>query len=450
MICETVILLTYYYRQEDRDDGILRHIIGAFCPTYLPFDLYLYEPLKRIFRRVIVYDFLRRRAELGLRAMNDEVLAVVRKERPKYVLWTSFYDDVRNTTLQAIRKEGATVVGWFFDDEWRFSSYSKYWIPYLDYCVTNAISVEPRYRQLGARVIRTVPNTGVAVDVDWAHLKERYDVAFLGSIRTADRRWYLDEFRTNSMSVDVFGEGSGGYVSFQQMLDIYKTSKINLNFSKTGAHPWARQLKGRVFQVCLAGGFLLTEYAPGIENYFELGKQIICFDSPREMVDKARYYLNHEAERRAIARAGWERAKGEYSSSCMVARVFEEIAEDLTSGVRNGNPAAGLKLTINARRVLATYHQEWGRAQIQENDKRGLWEDDLALALLNMPWNTLARFYRLFALLPWSARHAIFNGLLRLEKRRFGVSAQHWIILRSYVRRMIESLLRRPRQGYRA
>ena len=450
MICETVILLTYYYRQEDRDDGILRHIIGAFCPTYLPFDLYLYEPLKRIFRRVIVYDFLRRRAELGLRAMNDEVLAVVRKERPKYVLWTSFYDDVRNTTLQAIRKEGATVVGWFFDDEWRFSSYSKYWIPYLDYCVTNAISVEPRYRQLGARVIRTVPNTGVAVDVDWAHLKERYDVAFLGSIRTADRRWYLNEFRTNSMSVDVFGEGSGGYVSFKQMLDIYKTSRINLNFSKTGAHPWARQLKGRVFQVCLAGGFLLTEYAPGIENYFELGKQIICFDSPREMVDKARYYLNHEAERRAIARAGWERAKGEYSSSCMVARVFEEIAEDLTSGVRNGNPAAGLKLTINARRVLATYHQEWGRAQIQENDKRGLWEDDLALALLNMPWNTLARFYRLFALLPWSARHAIFNGLLRLEKRRLGVSAQHWIILRSYVRRMIESLLRRPRQGYRA
>src|SRR5207247_514481 len=156
---------------------------------------------------------------------------------------------------------------------------------------------EPRYRQLGARVIRTVPNTGVAVDVDWAHLKERYDVAFLGSIRTADRRWYLNEFRTNSMSVDVFGEGSGGYVSFKQMLDIYKTSRINLNFSKTGAHPWARQLKGRVFQVCLAGGFLLTEYAPGIENYFELGKQIICFDSPREMVDKARYYLNHEAER---------------------------------------------------------------------------------------------------------------------------------------------------------
>src|SRR5438552_12367696 len=91
-----------------------------------------------------------------------------------------------------------------------------------------------------------------------------------------------------------------------------------------------------------------------------------------------------------------------------------------------------------------------GQSADSGNDKRGLWEDDLALALLNMPWNTLARFYRLFALLPWSARHAIFNGLLRLEKRRFGVSAQHWIILRSYVRRMIESLLRRPRQGYRA
>src|SRR5438552_19085832 len=117
MRCETVILLTYYYRQEDRDHRMLRHIIGAFCPTYLPFDLHLYDPLKRMFRRFIVYAFLRRRAELGLQAMNDVVLALVRAERPTYVLWISFYDDNRHIPLETIRQEGATGVGWFFDDE---------------------------------------------------------------------------------------------------------------------------------------------------------------------------------------------------------------------------------------------------------------------------------------------------------------------------------------------
>src|SRR3989475_12692029 len=346
---ETVILLTYYYRQEDRDHGILRHILGAFSPSYLPFDLYLHEPLKRIFGRVIVYDFLRRRAELGLRAMNDEILAVVREERPKYVLWTSFYDDIRNTTLETIRKEGTTVVGWFFDDEWRFSSYSKYWIPYLDYCVTNAISVAPTYRQLGARVIQTVPNSGVAIDVDWAHLEEGYDLAFVGSTRTADRRRYLDEFRINNTPVNVFGEGHGGYVPFERMLDIFRTSRINLNFSKAGSYPWVRQIKGRVFQVCLAGGFLLTEYAPGIEKYFELDKEVVCFDSAKEVVDKVRYYLNHEEERRVIARAGWERATREYTSCCMVAKVFEEVEENFVKGDKNQDLPARVSMPLWVR-----------------------------------------------------------------------------------------------------
>jgi len=443
MRCETVILLTYYYRQEDRDHRMLRHIIGAFCPTYLPFDLHLYDPLKRMFRRVIVYDFLRRRAELGLKAMNDEVLALVREERPKYVLWTSFYDDIRNITLEAIRKEGATVVGWFFDDEWRFSSYSKYWIPYLDYCVTNAISVVPRYRQLGARVIQTVPNSGVTVDVDWAHLEEGYDLAFVGSTRTADRRRYLDEFRINNTPVNVFGEGHGGYVPFERMLDIFRTSRINLNFSKAGSYPWVRQIKGRVFQVCLAGGFLLTEYSLGLEKYFEPGKEVVSFNSPRDMINKARYYLNHEAERRAIARAGWERANMEYSSSRMVARVFEEIEEDLARRVRGSDSAARLKMTIQARKVFARYHQDWGSARIQEDDRRNFWEDDLALALSYVPWSIFAWLYRILGLLPLSVRFSVFSRLRRLENRRLGITALHWITFRSFVRRMIEGFLRK-------
>jgi spore maturation protein CgeB len=449
MIDETILFLTYYFRQQDRDHRILKHVIGRFGGAYLPFDLHLSAPLERIFSKVIVYDFLLRRAELGVRAMNDEVLALVTNERPKYVLWPSFYDDIRKSTLEAIRKRGTRVVGWFFDDEWRFHSYSKYWISYLDYCVTNAISVEPAYRQLGARVIQTIPNTGIGVDVDWEHLEEKHDVTFVGSIRTADRKWYVEELKRNNIAVEVFGEGSGGYVSFHQMLDIYRTSKINLNFSKTVNEHGRRQIKGRVFQVCLAGGFLLTEYAPGIEKYFALGKEIVCFGSPREMVDHARYYLTHEAERRAIARAGWERAQGDYSSSRMVARVFDEIEEDLARGATDSAPAARLKLSIHARRVLATYHLVWGRAQIEENDPRGLWKDDLALTLSYIPWHVLAWFYAILASLPWSIRSSVFSGLRRMESRRFSMTAGDlryvWQTLKSFVGRMTKGLRRRPR-----
>jgi spore maturation protein CgeB len=447
MIDETILFLTYYSRPQDREHRILKHIIGSFCGAYLPFDLYLSSPLEKIFSNVIVYDFLRRRAELGLRAMNEEVLALVKEARPKYVLWTSFYDDIRKSTLEAIRKHGTNVVGWFFDDEWRFRSYSKYWIPYLDYCVTNAISAVPEYRQLGARVLQTIPNTGIGVDVDWAHLDEERDLSFVGSIRTSDRRRYVEELAANDIPVEVFGEGSGGYIPFQRMLDIFRTSRINLNFSKTLGHRGPRQIKGRVFQVCMAGGFLLTEYAPGIEKYFELGREIVCFDGPREMVDKARYYLTHEAERRAIAGAGWERAKSAYSSSSMVERVFKEIEEDLAKGAKDRAPVARLKPSFPARRVLATYHLVWGRAQVEEKDPREFWVDDLALGHSYVPWYLWGWVYRVLGWLPWSARLSVFRMVHRLENKRFGVDPQHWLTLKSSVRRRTKGFLRRLRQG---
>ncbi len=55
------------------------------------------------------------------------------------------------------------------------------------------------------------------------------------------------------------------------------------------------------------GCFLLNEYVPGIEKHFELDREIVCFRSPQELVEKARYYLAHEEERAAIARRGQEK-----------------------------------------------------------------------------------------------------------------------------------------------
>jgi spore maturation protein CgeB len=448
---ESILLLTYYYRPEDRDHQILRHIVEGFCGVHLPFDLHLYEPLKRISRRVLLYDFLRRRAELGLKAMNEEVLAIGRNQRPKYVLWTALQDDIRQSTLAAIRKTGSVVVGWFFDDEWRFDSYSKYWIPYLDYCVTNALSAVPRYRQLGARVIHTIPNTGVVVNVDWAHLEPKYDITFVGNITATDRMRHIDAFRTNNIPVQLFGKGSGGDVSFQQMLDIFGTSRINLNFSKT--IDWSFQIKGRPFQVCLAGGFLLTEYAPGLERYFELGKEIVCFESPSEMVDKARYYLNHESERRAIARAGWERARGEHSSSHMVAKVFEEIEEDLARGTRDNAPTSHLRMALQARRAPSIYHTTWAKAEMEEEYTRGLWRDDIKLALSYDPGYAWVWFYRIVASLPRSARLSVFERIHRLENA-FGFTAVAWLdfwpILKSFVSQMTQSLVKRSASRPRA
>ncbi len=428
MIDETIILLTYYYEPGYRNHLLLKHVAKNHLGVYLPFDVYLYEPLRRIFRKVVLYDYLKRMTEVGVRAVNEEIIALVREEHAKYVLWTSWQYDVQESTLETIRRGGGKVVGWFFDDDWRFDDYSRWWIPYLDYCVTNAFDVVPKYRQLGARVIHTTPNTGVAIERDWSNIKEKYDVSFVGSRNCADRQLFIDELNRRGLSVQVFGDGWAGYVTFEQMIEIFQTTRINLNFSKAVTEEReVLQIKGRVFQVCLAGGFMLTEYVPGIEEYFEIDKEIVCFKNVEDLAEKVTYYLSHDNERKAIARAGWERATNNHTSSHMVACVFQEIERDAVSNVgASGAPSTegvlGRPMVI--RMLSSEYHFEWARALIEENYPRYLWRDELGLSLSLNPFNIGARCYQAICLLPASLRPAPLQLYSAAERLVLAVRAK--------------------------
>ena len=406
MITETIILLTYNY-----DDNFKNHPSAKYvknrCGVYLPWNLYLYEPLQKIFSKVILYDYLERRAKIGLKAVNKEIIDLVKKEHPKYVLWTSFYFDVLESTFDVIRNEGAKVVGLFFDDEWRFDTYSKWWIPYLDFVVTNARDAVPKFRELDARVILTIPNTGISVDRDSLNHEEKYDVSFVGTRFYADRDIWMTEINKRNVHINLFGTGWGNYVSFEEMLKIFTTSKINLNFSKIN-HNFSKtladlkklQIKGRIFQVCLAGGFLLTEYTPGIEDYFEIDKEIVCFQNTDEMINKIDYYLNHDDERRAIAKAGWNRATCEYSSFSMIAKVFQEIEEQVAMKDIKIKPfPTRMEMPVQTRKDASQYHFEWGMALLEEGIK-GFWKDDLTLSISYNPFNIRSRFYYAVGYLP--------------------------------------------------
>lgn len=414
MINETILLLVYYYNYEIRNHRLLKYVGKNHLGAYLPFDLYLYKPLQEVFSKAILYDYLERMTKAGVKAVNQEIIELVKKEHPKYVLWTSWQYDILPSTLESIRKEGSTVVGWFFDDEWRFDNYSKWWVPYLDYCVTNAIEAVPRYREMGARVIHTIPNTGIAVDRDWSKTEEKYDVSFVGS-RAPDREKWINELVKRNMPVHLFGEGWGRYISFEEMVDIFANSKINLNFSRAW-HSMKPQIKGRIFQVCMAGGFLLTEYVPDIENYFGIDKEIVCFHNTDELMYKISYYLKHDVERRAIARAGWERATGEYTSSRMVARVFDEIERDVAArGGKRSSPPQKLEIPTQVRRSTSNYHFEWGRALLEEN-YRGLWKDELTLSISYYPFSIGARYYYITGFFPLFIRSVLVKLYKAMEK----------------------------------
>lgn len=406
---------------EDYSQHPLAKHVPVYMPDY-PFNLYYIEPLKKLFSKVIVYDYIRRMTQIGVKAVNGEIIELVKKEHPKYLVWVTVHHEFLESTCDIVQKEGTKVVGIFFDDEWRFEEYSKWWAPRLDYCVTSAPDAVPKYKEQGGRVIYTAPCNGIPVERDWSKRKESYEVTFVGS-KVADREQWITQLKSRNIPLQLFGLGWNRWIPFQDVLDVFATSKINLNFTRTH-HGDKTGWKGRMFQVPLAGGFLLTEYTPDLENYFEIGKEIECFHDMDELLAKITYYLNHDDERRAIAQAGWRRATTQYTPFHMMERIFHEIENDIAmQGEKQIPERRHGRMPVQARKRFAEYYLNWGRAFLAEN-YNGLWRDALALSIRYYPFNGIAWYHYGIGFLPYP---------LRIAMVRFYRALRYWLGIIRYL-----------------
>ena len=61
------------------------------------------------------------------------------------------------------------------------------------------------------------------------------------------------------------------------------------------------------------GALLLTDSKKDLHEMFNLGKEVVAYRTPDECIELIAYYLDHEDEGQAIARAGQERTLQEHT-----------------------------------------------------------------------------------------------------------------------------------------
>lgn len=118
-----------------------------------------------------------------------------------------------------------------------------------------------------------------------------------------------------------------GITTHVQMPRIFRLSKINLNITMKGIQSG---LPLRIWDVLGCGGFLLTNYQAEIPSYFEIGRDLECYESVEDCVAKARYYLQHEDIRMEIAQNGYQKVKMMHTYEHRVASILKMLFSDWT------------------------------------------------------------------------------------------------------------------------
>ena len=84
-------------------------------------------------------------------------------------------------------------------------------------------------------------------------------------------------------------------------------------------------ITSRTFEIPACGGFLLHERTAELADYYEEGREVACFGSPEELVEKVRYYLGRESERARIAQAGYRRCVREHGLAVRAQAIIEKF-----------------------------------------------------------------------------------------------------------------------------
>jgi spore maturation protein CgeB len=275
--------------------------------------------------------------------LQETLLNKANDVNPDLIFFCLYTDQFKISTLDRLKIKYKTL-NWFGDDQWRFDKFTRNYAPHFTWSVTTDPFSIPRYHKIGIKNV---------ILSQWAALNEplkvispryEYEVSFVGG--GADvRKWFLFEFEKAGIKVAAFGnKWPNGPVSLERMQEIFAKSKVNLNLSNSITYDLrflkhnpknilhairgvknASQMKARNFEIPYFGGFQITDYVPTIENYFDIGKEIVCFSNVDEAIQLTKHYLENDELRELIKGRGILRTRTEHTYLDRFKEIFNAI-----------------------------------------------------------------------------------------------------------------------------
>ncbi|MGI8402140.1 MAG: glycosyltransferase family protein [Gemmatimonadaceae bacterium] len=117
-------------------------------------------------------------------------------------------------------------------------------------------------------------------------------------------------------------------LAFKDYVPFYQRAKIGINVHNRGKFTVGGY---RLFELPANGVMQISDGGEYLSTFFEPGREIVGYDTADELIEKVEYYLRHDEERQAIARAGYRRAVRDHRMAVRLREGARLIAREITT-----------------------------------------------------------------------------------------------------------------------
>ena len=259
------------------------------------------------------------------------------------VFWVTHGGELWSKEMVEGAKEAGLVTMFYgVDDIVLFNSISKHLTPSFNYVLTFPFAKKVYKEQLDIDTIDfhfcANPFVVGGLEPDLAE-QEEYgsDIIFTGNVhgpRKSPRLEYLLQFYLAGLDIKYYGRGSlknisqaseiwqGYFHSREEENKAYRASKISFCLTQQ-IHCYGERnmsITARMLDGGVAGCLILTDDFPDLKTGFNTD-EVVVYSSVEDAVEKARYYLEHEDERKTIALKGQERCLNDHTITQRVKQI---------------------------------------------------------------------------------------------------------------------------------
>ncbi|WP_018294665.1 glycosyltransferase [Mariprofundus ferrooxydans] len=302
---------------------------------------HFYLGLKNYFKDVQFFDFYGEFQSQGQQGMQQALSDKIKAEKPDVSIFSLYTDQFSTEFVKGLQADTKTLC-FFHDDGWRKDFVAR-WAPCFDvFTTTDPAGVRRYARQALSHAVYVPFGVNEQLFCPAPGLDKDIDVSFVGAWHPY-REWLMSRLRKKGVKVEVFGyRWPNGMLSEASMIELFQRSKISINMTNCPSWDvryllsspralWNRfrspkvyeQIKGRHFEIPACGAMQLSYYVDGLEKLFDPGNEVVLYQSPEELVDKAVRYLNDPEELERVTQNGLSRARKEHAYGVRFQTMFQ-------------------------------------------------------------------------------------------------------------------------------